>query len=55
MVTFLSWDSVVPSDCTIVYTENKQQSIENADFFKKTQSRGERGLNIIAQFRISPK
>lgn len=33
MMTFPSWDSVVPPDFTIVYTVNKQESIENAYIF----------------------
>lgn len=33
MMTFLLWDSVVPSDFTVAYTLNKQQYLRGRGFF----------------------
>lgn len=48
MMTFPSWDSVVPSDCAIVDTVNKQSSIENAYiFFLRKHKVGLKGSWIL--------
>lgn len=36
-MTFLLWDSVVPSDFMVVYTLNKQQYLRMSVFFEKAQ------------------